>query len=177
MFGVIERGSGRAHTEVVPDARADTLRPIIMENVDPNNTVLMTDGRPAYRSMGRHLSHQVIDHELEYTRGPVHTQNIVNYWSIFKRGLYGVYHQFSDHRLPMYLHEFDFRAGSRRATDGARFQALLGKVQGRVTWYCRTLQPVKSLRLTFSIGGTAKNRMASGKVMSSFMGRSLLGEG
>ena len=140
VFGVIERGSGKAHTEVVPDARADTLRPIILQRVDSENTLLMTDGHPAYRSMGQHLPHQVIDHEVEYTRGPVHTQNIENYWSIFKRGLHGIFHHVSDYRLPMYLHEFDYRAGSRRVTDGARFQTLLGRVQGRVTWYCRTPQ-------------------------------------
>ena len=143
VFGVIERGSGRAHTEVVPDARASTLRPIILRWVDPANTTLMTDGLSAYRSMGRHLPHQVIDHELEYVRKDkatgisVHTQNIENYWSIFKRGLYGVFHHVSTHRLPMYLKEFDFRSGSRRVSDGARFQALLGQVRGRrVTWYC-----------------------------------------
>ena len=142
VFGVIERGSGRTHTEVVPDAKANTLRPIILEHVDTANTLLITDGHPAYRSMGQHLSHEVIDHEVEYTRGPIHTQNIENYWSIFKRGLHRIFHHLSDHRLPMYLHEFDFRAGSRKVTDGARFQALLGQLQGRVTWYCRTPQLV-----------------------------------
>ena len=138
VFGVIERGSDRAKTEIVPDAKASTLRPIILEQVDPENTVLMTDSHPAYRSMGRYLPHQVINHEVEYVRGAVHTQNIESYWSIFKRGPYGIFHHLSDHRLPMYLHEFDFRAGSRRVTDGARFQALLGRVRGRLAWYCRS---------------------------------------
>ena len=138
VFGVIERGSGRARTEVVPDTKTSTLRPIILENVDPENTVLMTDGLPSYRSMGQYLPHEVIDHEVEYTRGPVHTQNIENLWSIFKRGLYGIFHHISTRHLGMYLHEFDYRAGSRRVTDGARFEVLLGQVQGRLTWYCRT---------------------------------------
>ena len=101
----------------------------------------MTDGHPAYRSMGRYLPHEVIDHEVEYARGDVHTQNIENYWSIFKRGLYGVFHHVSDLRLPMYLSEFDFRAGLRQVTDGHRFGVLLGQVRGRLTWYCRTPQP------------------------------------
>ena len=137
VFGVIERGSGRAHTEVAADTKSGTLRPIILNQVDPGNTVLMTDGHPAYRSMGRYLPHQVIDHETEYARGPVHTQNIENYWSIFKRGLYGVFRHVSDHRLPVYLHEFDYRAGSRRVSDGTRFRVLLGQVRGRrLTWYC-----------------------------------------
>ena len=139
VFGVVERGSGRAHTEVVPNAQADTLRPIILGHVDAKNTVLMTDGHPAYRSMGRYLPHEVIDHEVEYVRdGHVHTQTVENYWSIFKRGLYGVFHHLSTHRLPMYLAEFDYRAGSRGVSDGQRFQSLLGQVRGRLTWYCRT---------------------------------------
>ena len=139
VFGVIERGSGKAHTEVVPDAKSDTLRPIILERIDPKNTVLMTDSHPAYRSMSQHLPHQVVNHEVEYVRdGHIHTQTIENYWSIFKRGLYGVFHHLSDRYLGMYLHEFDFRAGSRRVTDGRRFQTLLGQTRGRLTWYCRT---------------------------------------
>lgn len=102
----------------------------------------MTYGLPAYRSVAQHLPHQVIDHEVEYVRGAVPTQNIENLWSIFKRGLYGVFHHISPRYLQMYLHEFDFRAGSRRVTDGTRFVALMGQVRGRLTWYCRTPQPV-----------------------------------
>ena len=142
VFGLIERGGGRTKTEVVPNTQAGTLRPIILGQVDPENSVLMSDGHPAYRSMGQHLPHQVIDHEIEYVHGDVHTQNIENYWSIFKRGLYGIFHHLSNRYLPMYLHEFDFRASSRKVTDGTRFAALLGQVRGRrVLWYCRTPQP------------------------------------
>ena len=138
VFGIIERGSGRTRTEVVPDAKADTLQPIILENVDAENTVLMTDGHPAYRSMGQRLPHEVVDHEIEYVRDHhIHTQNIENYWSILKRGLYGVFHHVSTRYLPMYLHEFDFRAGSRKVSDSTRFAALLRQVQGRLLWYCR----------------------------------------
>ena len=141
VFGMIERGGGRPKTAVVSNTRADTLRPILLNSVDAESTVLVTDGHPAYRSMGRYLPHEVIDHEVEYVRGDVHTQNIENYWSIFKRGLYGVFHHVSDLRLPMYLSEFDFRAGLRQVTDGHRFGVRLGQVRGRLTWHCRTPQP------------------------------------
>ena len=143
VFGVIERGSGKVRTQVVDDTKSATLQALILERVD-SGAVLMTDGHPAYRSMGRRITHRTVDHEIEYVRlDPdtgilVHTQNIENYWSIFKRGLYGIFHHLSTHRLPMYLKEFDFRSGSRRVSDGARFQALLGQVRGRrVTWYCQ----------------------------------------
>ena len=141
VFGIIERGSGRTRTEVVPDAKAETLRPIILNNVDPANTVLMTDGHPAYRSMGRYLPHEAVDHEIEYVRNHhIHTQNIENYWSIFKRGLHGIFHHISGRHFPMYLNEFDFRASNRKVSDGQRFQRLLGQLRGRLLWYCRTPQ-------------------------------------
>jgi transposase-like protein len=139
VFGMIERG-GRARTEVVSDARAVTLRPILLNNLDIDQARLITDGHPAYRSMDRYLPHDVIDHEVEYVNGDVHTQNIENYWSIFKRGLYGVFHHVSHVHLPMYLNEFDFRANHRKVDDGQRFSALMGQTRGRLTWYCQTPQ-------------------------------------
>ncbi len=53
------------------------------------------------------LPHEVINHEVEYVRGSVHTQNIENYWSILKRGVYGVFHHVGDGYLPTYLHEIE----------------------------------------------------------------------
>ena len=141
VFGVIERGGGRARTMVVPDARAGTLRPLVLEHVDPENTLLISDAHPAYRSMSQYLPHEVINHEIEYVRkGGIHTQNIENYWSIFKRGLHGIFHHVSVRHLPMYLKEFDYRASSRKVSDGQRFRSLLGQTRGRLLWYCRSPQ-------------------------------------
>ena len=141
VLGLIERGGGRAKTIVVPNTRAGTLRPLILEYVDPDTTLLMSDAHPAYRSMGRHLPHEVINHEIEYVReGRVHTQNIENYWNIFKRGVHGIFHHVSLRHLPMYLKEFDYRASNRKVSDGQRFRRLLGQLQCRLLWYCRTPQ-------------------------------------
>lgn len=137
VFGMIERG-GRARTAVVPDTKGETLRPIMLTAMDLDQVRLMTDGHPAYRSMNRYVSHEVIDHEIEYVRdGDVHTQNIENYWSILKRGVYGVFHHVSERRLPLYLTEFDFRANRRHITDGQRFASLMGQTEGRLRWYCQ----------------------------------------
>ena len=140
VFGMIERG-GRARTQVVPDARAATLRPIMLEAIDLDRSVLMSDGHPAYRLMKKYLPHEVIDHEVEHVRGAVHTQNIENYWSIFKRGLNGVFHHVGEGYLPMYLLEFDFRASRRQISDAQRFESLMSQLQGRLLWYCTTRQP------------------------------------
>ena len=105
-FGMIARDS-TVRTMVVPDATGETLRPIITNMIDLRNAQLTTDGHPVYRQIKDYLAHQVINHEVEYVRGSVHTQNIENYWSILKRGLDGVFHHVGDGYLPMYLGEFE----------------------------------------------------------------------
>ncbi len=143
VFGMIERG-GRVKTQVVDRPASNTLRPIIMDSVDPENTTLITDGHPAYRNMKRHITHETVDHEIEYVQKRnrmVHTQNIENFWSIFKRGLSGTFIHVGEGYLPMYLNEFDFRGSSRDLTDEQRFAALMAQVQGRLLWYCKTSQP------------------------------------
>lgn len=143
VFGMLERG-GRVKSQVVDAPKVENLRPIILGNVDPEKTLLISDRHPAYRNMKRDLPHETVNHELEYVRRDmpdVHTQNIENYWSIFKRGVIGTFHHIGEGYLPMYLREFDFRANRRKITDGERFASLMSQTQGRLTWYCRTEQP------------------------------------
>ena len=140
IFGMQERG-GETRTVHVPDATRQTLHPIIQRWVDSLNTRLITDQHPAYRLLKRHVKHDTINHETEYVRGDVHTQNIDNYWSIFKRGVYGVFHHIGEEYLPCYLSEFDFRRNRRTVTDVERFISLMRQLQGRLLWYCTTPQP------------------------------------
>jgi transposase-like protein len=113
----------------------------MLQAIDLEKSRLMTDGHSAYRQIKAYLPPEVIDHEIEYVRGDVHTQNIENYWSIFKRGVYGVFHHIGEDYLPCYLSEFDFRRNHRKISDAERFAALMSQTQGRLTWYCRTPQP------------------------------------
>ena len=71
-------------------------------------------------------------------RGSVHTQNIENYWTILKRGVYGVFHHVGDGYLPVYLGEFEFRFNRWKMTDAERFAALLAQTKGRLLVYCET---------------------------------------
>ena len=139
VFGILERG-GQVRTMKVPGATGPILRPIMGKMIDMRNARLMTDGHPAYRQIKRYLPHEVIDHEVEYVRGDVHTQGIENYWSILKRGIYGVFHHVGEGYLPCYLSEFEYRFNRRKISDAERFAALLRQVRGRVLWYCRTPQ-------------------------------------
>jgi len=139
VFGILERGGG-IRTFHVTDAIARTLNPILKGHMD-KDARLITDGHPAYRMIKNHLRHDVIDHEIEYVRGDVHTQGIEGYWSILKRGLYGVFQHVDARYLSEYLREFEFRFNRRGLSDAERFASLMGQTRGRVQWYCRTPQP------------------------------------
>ena len=141
VFGMMERG-GRVRSQHVTDANAATLGPIMIRDIDVKNSRLITDGHRAYKMIGHEMQHDVINHELEYVRGDVHTQGIENYWSLVKRGILGTWHHVGEPYLDQYLREFDYRFNRRKISDAERFAALFGKVSGRrLTWYCQTPQP------------------------------------
>jgi hypothetical protein len=73
---------------------------------------LLTDGSQAYRFQVR--KHESVDHsKYEWARGDVHTNTLENFFSIFKRGLVGVYQHMDKKHLGRYLAEFDFRHNTR----------------------------------------------------------------
>lgn len=140
VFGILERG-GRVRSEHVETVNHKTLRKLMSDNIDFQNTHLITDTHPAYRSIRRYVRHDMINHEIEYVNGIIHTQGIENYWSLLKRGLYGVFHHVDAKYLANYLNEFEYRYNRRKITDAERFASLMSQTQGRLQWYCRNAQP------------------------------------
>ncbi len=80
----------------VPNVNADTLKPILKEQVT-GEAHLMTDDAGQYGYMGQEFAkHEVVTHSHgEYVRGNVHTNTVEGFFSIFKRGIYGVYQHVS----------------------------------------------------------------------------------
>jgi transposase-like protein len=76
---------------------------------------VMTDEHGAYAGLTkRGWKHQIVAHSKEeWVRGNVHTQGIENFWSLFKRGVVGSFHQVSVKHLHRYLNEFSFRFNNR----------------------------------------------------------------
>ena len=56
----------------------------------------------------------------EYVRDDVHTNSAEGYFSIFKRGMKGVYQHCAEKNLHRYLAEFEFRYNTRKITDSER---------------------------------------------------------
>jgi transposase-like protein len=138
VFSLVERG-GKVRSHHVPAVTAATLRPILTAQVH-EATFVMTDEGATAKSLGRGFAkHGMVNHSIgEYVRGEIHTNTIEGYFSIFKRGINGVYHHVSQQHLKRYLAEFDFRYNERIAlgvTDAERAEKLLrGTVGKRMTY-------------------------------------------
>lgn len=115
IVALVERG-GSARSFVVDKVNKKTIRKILLDNADRQST-LMTDEHGVYPSTGAHFAdHQTVNHgEYEYARGTASTNTVEGYFSIFKRGMKGIYQHCSAWHLPRYLAEFDFRYSNREA--------------------------------------------------------------
>jgi transposase-like protein len=115
VFALVERG-GKARAMPITNTTSDELRRALKKHGD-TKSALMTDDWQAYLRPGREFeSHGTVNHSIEeWTRGDVHTQTVENFFSIFKRGMKGVYQHCSEKHLARYLHEFAFRHSHRSA--------------------------------------------------------------
>ena len=138
VLTLIERG-GTARSFHVEGTRIADIAPVLRANIKPD-TNLMTDEGTYYREVGREFAkHEMVKHkEDEYVRGEAHVNTAEGYFSIFKRGMKGIYQHCSERHLHRYLAEFDFRYSNRIALgvdDVARTErALKGIVGKRLTY-------------------------------------------
>jgi transposase-like protein len=138
VMALVERG-GKVASYHVPNVTAATLKPIIAEALSTDSH-FRTDESSVYWEIGeKFASHKTVVHSAnEYVRGDASTNTIEGYFSILKRGIYGVYQHVSDYHLKRYLAEFDFRYNERIALgidDAERTtRALRGIVGKRLTY-------------------------------------------
>jgi hypothetical protein len=119
------------------------MKPIIQANV-AREAAIMTDEFTAYREIGADFaSHDMVKHsDDEYVRREgdklVTTNTVEGFYSIFKRGMKGVYQHCKERHLHRYLAEFDFRYSNRVCLgvgDLARMSVALKGVVGRRLLY------------------------------------------
>lgn len=139
MLSLVDRTTGRSKSFVVKDVTKATLLPILRENIAKEATVY-TDEAKQYTGLGFEFAdHDFTTHSKgEYGRGVVHTNTIEGYFSIFKRGMKGVYQHCDKKHLHRYAAEFEFRYNNRIANgsdDRVRADtALTGIVGKRLTY-------------------------------------------
>lgn len=139
VFTLVERG-GSARSFHVDGNRAADLLPVIRANLS-REARFMTDEMYSYKYIAEfeELTHESVKHsKKEYVRGEVHTNTVEGYYSIFKRGMKGVYQHCAEKHLHRYLAEFDFRYSNRVALgvhDGERADlAIKGAAGKRLTY-------------------------------------------
>ena len=140
VLSLVHRESGQCRSFVVDRVTRDELLPIVLQNVD-RETYIMTDESGVYRGQFRKLflGHGVVNHTAgEYGRGRVHTNTVEGSFSIFKRGMKGVYQHCSEKHLHRYVAEFEFRYNNRQSLgcdDGERSRAALKSIVGKRLTY------------------------------------------
>jgi transposase-like protein len=138
VLSLVERG-GQVRSFHVEGTSAADIVPIVKANV-AKETAMMTDEGGHYFTLGDHFaSHESVSHKAdEYVRGDVYTNTIEGYFSIFKRGMKGVYQHCGEKHLHRYLAEFDFRYNNRSALgveDGERAAKALKGIEGKRLTY------------------------------------------
>jgi hypothetical protein len=127
--------SGSARSLHVDGTKATDLLPIIKANVLPGTRV-MTDEAGQYAHLGKFFTeHDFVRHGAgEYVRGDSHTNTVEGFYSVFKRGMKGVYQHCAEKHLHRYVAEFDFRYNIRvklGVDDAERAERALKGIVGK----------------------------------------------
>jgi transposase-like protein len=142
VLTLVERG-GSARSFHVDSVSVADMKPIIHANI-ARESAMMTDQAAAYPEIAKDFaSHDVVNHAREeYVRREgdklISTNIVEGYYSIFKRGMKGVYQHCSEKHLHRYLREFDFRYSNRSALgveDTERAELALKGVEGKRLTY------------------------------------------
>jgi transposase-like protein len=145
VLALVER-QGKVRSFHVAQANVENVREIIVTNVS-RESALHTDESRLYTKLGAEFGeHHTVKHSAgEYVRyegeRTVHTNTIEGVFSIFKRGMTGVYQHCAEKHLHRYLAEFDFRYNHRVKlgwNDRDRVNALLAGIEGKRLTYRRT---------------------------------------
>ena len=152
VLSLVERG-GNIRSFKLGSPTREEIGAAIRANVDPSS-VLHTDGSKVYHGLAHTAGHEAVDHNKTYVRKSkivnldpsvswpdVHTNTLEGFFSVFKRGMVGVYQHCGEQHLQRYLAEFDFRQNHRAklgVNDEMRAEKALKGIVGKRLTYRRT---------------------------------------
>lgn len=144
VVSLIERETGRSRSIVIDKAMFPEVKHFLFTNVD-RSASLMTDKSSLYKGLGKqYASHDSVDHRFRYVDehdSNIHSNTVEGFFSIFKRGMKGVYQHCDKAHLQRYLAEFDFRYTNRDGNgvnDFQRSDIALEGIRGKRLTYRRT---------------------------------------
>jgi transposase-like protein len=136
VVGFVEK-DGNIIVKVVPWVTKKNLQKVITEHIAPD-AIMVTDAYHLYNFIdkdGRN-KHEIVNHlkgEYKNANG-YHTNTIEGFFSILKRGIYGIYHFVSPQHLQRYCNEFASRYNTRKIADDERFNKALDNIAGRLKY-------------------------------------------
>ena len=140
IVALVERG-GSLRTFHVGVCDKHTVTNIIIENVSVETKIATDESRLYNDVTALGFEHGTVKHSAkEYVREWVHTNSLEGYFSIFKRGMRGIYQHCAEKHLHRYLAEYDFRYNYRIAlgfNDNDRTDAALKGTLGKRLTYRR----------------------------------------
>lgn len=142
VLALVDRDSGKARTMVIDNVKAETLMPIVIANVS-REARIMTDEHSGYRDAGKFFAgHGTTSHgKGEYVNlqdRTIHSNTVEGYFSIFKRGMKGIYQHCGEQHLHRYLAEYEFRYNNREklgCNDKDRSVAAMKGIVGKRLTY------------------------------------------
>ena len=133
VMGLLER-HGEVRAKIVPSRKKGTLHAEVRASVALGSTVY-SDALKSYDGLVAEYIHEVIDHAEGYVRDRVHTNGLKNFWSLFKRVIYGTHHTVEPFHLDRYLTENVLRFNTRHDPDDVRFVQTASRMIGRRVTY------------------------------------------
>jgi transposase-like protein len=134
ILALVERG-GSVRTFHVPVADKETVTKIVRENIAKESR-LHTDESRLYTGSDDHFAaHKSVKHSVEeyvrYEDGEaIHTNSAEGFFSIFKRGMRGIYQHCGEKHLHRYLAEYEFRYNHRVALGVGDIDRTLAAIRG-----------------------------------------------
>jgi transposase-like protein len=142
VLALVDRESGQMRTFAFEKIKGEEVHAVVRANIS-REARLMTDESSLYKKIGQefaahgttlHASRQYVD----YTDRTIHTNTVEGAFSIFKRGMKGVYQHCGEQHLHRYLAEFEFRYNNRIANgvnDTERQSVALKGIMGKRLTY------------------------------------------
>ena len=125
VFGLLKRG-GKVFTQIVPDAKAKSLVPIIRGKIDAGSTI-HSDGWRSYDGLvdyGYEKHYRVHHGKNEFVRGKKHINGIESFWSYAKRRL-RKFNGIKKEKFNLHLKETEFRFNYRKENLYAKILKIL----------------------------------------------------
>lgn len=140
VLTLVDRDTGAARSFKIDRANRETILPILRDNLDKEARIV-TDDSGVYRDLDKEYLHAFVVHsKKEWGRGEIHTNTVEGFYSIFKRGMKGIYQHCSEQHLHRYAAEYDFRYSHRAKVgynDEERTEAAIAGIVGkRLTYRC-----------------------------------------